>query len=87
MMTPKEQYEMETGAGAMYRKEGTDYHTLKYVRWLENRVLTPGMVEVRVDRLQELNAPMVEYDDGHTHVIHDYEELLEYLTGEEDGDE
>jgi len=25
--------------------------------------------------------------DGHTHVIHDYEELLEYLTGEEDGDE
>ena len=28
-------YETETGQKAMYRKGSSDYHTLKYVRWLE----------------------------------------------------
>jgi transposase-like protein len=28
-------FESETGLVAMYRKEGADYHTLRYVNWLE----------------------------------------------------
>jgi len=32
-----ELYESETGEKAIYRKGGSDYHTLRYVRWLENR--------------------------------------------------
>jgi hypothetical protein len=27
-----------TGETAMYRKEGADYHTLRYVNWLEAKV-------------------------------------------------
>jgi len=33
-----ELYESETGEKATYRKGSSDYHTLRYVRWLENRV-------------------------------------------------
>jgi len=32
-----ELYKSETGEKAIYRKDSSDYHTLKYVRWLENR--------------------------------------------------
>jgi hypothetical protein len=32
---PKERYESETGQKATYRKDSSDYHTLRYVRWLE----------------------------------------------------
>ena len=28
-------FESETGNVAMYRKDGADYHTLRYVNWLE----------------------------------------------------
>ena len=28
-------FEAETGQVAMYRKDGADYHTLRYVNWLE----------------------------------------------------
>ena len=30
-------YELETGEKALYRKGSSDYHTLRYVRWLESR--------------------------------------------------
>jgi hypothetical protein len=31
-------YEFTTGEKPLYRKGASDYHTLKYVRWLEARV-------------------------------------------------
>lgn len=31
-------YETVIGERATYRKEGADYHTLRYVRWLEDRL-------------------------------------------------
>ena len=31
-------YEKETGQKAMYRKESSYYHTLRYVRWLEAKL-------------------------------------------------
>jgi hypothetical protein len=34
-MSQQALYEAETGEKALYRKEGSDYHTLRYVRWLE----------------------------------------------------
>jgi hypothetical protein len=37
-MKIQEQYESQTGQPAMYRKDGADYHTLVYVRWLESRL-------------------------------------------------
>ena len=39
MQTLSELYEEKTGEKAIYRKNGADYHTLKYVRWLEGLVL------------------------------------------------
>ena len=33
-----EQFKHETGNTAMYRKGGADYHTLRYVKWLEAKV-------------------------------------------------
>ena len=33
-----EVYQTETGERAMYRRGSSDYHTLKYVEWLENLV-------------------------------------------------
>ena len=30
-------YELATGEKALYRKGASDYHTLRYVRWLESR--------------------------------------------------
>lgn len=30
-----ERYERETGRKPMYRKNGADFHTLRYVTWLE----------------------------------------------------
>ena len=34
-MMSKKQYEAETGEKALYRKGSSDYHTLRYVRWLQ----------------------------------------------------
>lgn len=31
-------YESETGEKPLYRKGSSDYHTLKYVRWLEEKL-------------------------------------------------
>jgi hypothetical protein len=31
-------FESETGNVAIYRKDGADYHTLRYVNWLESLV-------------------------------------------------
>jgi len=36
-----EQFEKETGNKAMYREGMSDYHTLTYVKWLENKLQTP----------------------------------------------
>ncbi len=35
-VTLQDQYEKGTGEKATYRKGHSDYHTLKYVRWLEH---------------------------------------------------
>jgi len=35
-----EQYEAETGEKATYRMRASDYHTLRYVRWLEKQIDT-----------------------------------------------
>lgn len=35
----QEQYEKKTKEKATYRKDSCDYHTLKYVRWLEKKLL------------------------------------------------
>ncbi len=32
------QYEAETGEKALYRKGSSDYHTLRYVKWLQARI-------------------------------------------------
>jgi len=32
-------YEAETGKKALYRRDSSDYHTLQYVRWLEDKVV------------------------------------------------
>ena len=37
-MTPQQEYEKQTGEKAMYRIESSDYHTLKYVKWLESKL-------------------------------------------------
>jgi hypothetical protein len=34
----REQFEKETQNQAIYRKFGIDYHTLKYVKWLESQL-------------------------------------------------
>jgi hypothetical protein len=31
-------YKSETGLEAMYRMDSSDYHTLRYVKWLERRL-------------------------------------------------
>ena len=36
-MTLQKLYESQTGEKALYRKGSSDYHTLRYVRWLEDR--------------------------------------------------
>ena len=36
-MTPEEIYKKQTGVNAMYRVNGSDWHTLKYVKWLEEQ--------------------------------------------------
>lgn len=38
MMSIQQKYEEETGQKAMYRKDSSDYHTLKYVEFLENTI-------------------------------------------------
>ena len=37
-MSIQEQYESKTGEKATYRIGASDYHTLRYVRWLESRL-------------------------------------------------
>jgi len=37
IMKLTELYESETGEKAIYHKGSSDYHTLRYVQWLENR--------------------------------------------------
>jgi len=41
-----ERYEKETGEKAIYRKDGADYHTLRYVEWLE------GMIDEILDAVK-----------------------------------
>jgi len=44
-LTEQERYERDTGEPATYRKESSDFHTLRYVRWLE-RQLAEAKAEV-----------------------------------------
>ena len=37
VMTPEEVYKKQTGVNATYRVNGADWHTLKYVKWLEEQ--------------------------------------------------
>ena len=37
-MNLTEVYEKETGQAALYRMKSSDYHTLRYVRWLEAKL-------------------------------------------------
>lgn len=37
-MIIQKKYEKETGLKATYRKGSSDYHTLIYVEWLENKI-------------------------------------------------
>lgn len=37
-MSYREDFEKETGEKATYRMHSSDYHTLKYVEYLENRL-------------------------------------------------
>jgi hypothetical protein len=36
-MSLQQRFFSETGEEAMYRKESSDYHTLRYVKWLEDK--------------------------------------------------
>lgn len=51
MTIAQHRYELETGQKAMYRKDGADYHTLRYVRWLEK--------VINQHNLFELNMPLL----------------------------
>ena len=42
----EKQYESETGEKALYRKNGADYHTLRYVKWIQAR---EDVLEAEVD--------------------------------------
>jgi len=48
-----EVYQTETGNPAMYRKGSSDYHTLKYVEWLENLVGCKGIEWQRRERINQ----------------------------------
>ena len=48
-----EQFFAETGDKAMYRKGGADYHTLRYVKWLE----------AKVEKFTSTNMPSAEIAD------------------------
>ena len=37
-MTPQQEYEKQTGEKALYRMKSSDYHTLRYVTWLESKL-------------------------------------------------
>jgi hypothetical protein len=44
VMDAQERYETETGEKALYRMNSSDYHTLRYVRWLEAELAHLGGV-------------------------------------------
>ena len=46
-------YESATGEKALYRKGSSDYHTLRYVRWLEEMCRPPA-----IDREGRPSAPV-----------------------------
>jgi DNA-directed RNA polymerase subunit RPC12/RpoP len=60
-------YEDETGEKALYRKGASDYHTLKYVTWLENKVeeKTPAISDTR--EMGDVAEYVLEDDDSNTY--------------------
>lgn len=47
------EYENETGEKATYRKDSSDFHTLRYVNWLENKLKDDrAMLEEVVEIMQ-----------------------------------
>ena len=53
------EYEKETGEKALYRRKSSDYHTLKYVKWLENKII----------ELEDCIAPLFEMKGDKTYEI------------------
>lgn len=68
-MTLRQLYEQEAGEKAMYRKpSGADYHTLRYVIWLEDMILNihnnaTGISSEMYHKLLKLNASKEVSDD------------------------
>lgn len=50
------QFEKETGEKALYRRESSDFHTLKYVNWLEDKLgaAEPSIYKKFYERVLEL---------------------------------
>lgn len=48
-MDYREEYERKTGEKAIYRKDSSDYHTLKYVKFLEQQLQEKDKVIDAVD--------------------------------------
>ena len=54
----EEIYLKETGDKPTYRKDSSDYHTLKYVHWLESRFAD---LQVRVVELERINNNIINF--------------------------
>jgi predicted nucleic acid-binding Zn-ribbon protein len=52
------EYKAETGEPALYSKDGSYYHTLRYVRWLETRF------EKAESELAAANQKLKDQDEG-----------------------
>lgn len=50
-MDYREEYERKTGEKAIYRKDSSDYHTLKYVKFLEQKLQEKNKV---IEELSEI---------------------------------
>jgi len=63
-----ELYESETGEKAIYRKDSSDYHTLKYVRWLENIASQPVNTDAECQYANLCSPSSVKCTEGcHNH--------------------
>ena len=89
MTASEKKYKAETGDNPTYRKGSSDYHTLKYVRWLES-ALTAYEAEngkytrVITERLLSLAVPAYIFIDGKKTEMNWAVDLLNYLIGKDD---
>lgn len=82
-MKYEDQYKQETGLDAIYRKGSSDYHTLRYVLWLENQVNdSKALLERCLPYLKDMYDPgstfaeIENYKNKRSHLISDIEEYL-----------